>query len=457
MTPLKILVIDDEKLIRWSFEKQLTAKGYKVFTAESGREGLELFEKYYPDLVFVDNRLPEMLGLEVIREIKATDDDVVIVFMTAYGSIETAVEAMKLGAFEYIKKPFSFDEIHIIIENVISKININKEIRLLRRQQSDKFTFDDIVCESSDIKRIISISKKIAKTETTTILLLGESGTGKDIFARSIHNESNRKDGPFVTINCSALPETLLESELFGHEKGAFTDAKSLKKGLFEIAENGTVFLDEIGEINLATQVKLLGVLENRNVRRLGGTRDIPVNARIIAATNKDLLKSVEEKTFREDLYYRLKVFQITIPPLRDRKNDIPALANHFIRLFNSQFGKRVQPIDEKVIQALIQYNWPGNVRELRNVMERAVILESNNTISIKDLPREIRDLKSGIEQGKDEYDFKLPEQGISLYELEKQVIAQALRKTNYNQTRASKLLGISRDTLRYKQKKYGI
>ncbi len=457
MTPLKILVIDDEKLIRWSFEKQLTAKGYKVFTAESGREGLALFEKYYPDLVFVDNRLPEMLGLEVIREIKATDDDVVIVFMTAYGSIETAVEAMKLGAFEYIKKPFSFDEIHIIIENVISKININKEIRLLRRQQSDKFTFDDIVCESSDIKRIISISKKIAKTETTTILLLGESGTGKDIFARSIHNESNRKDGPFVTINCSALPETLLESELFGHEKGAFTDAKSLKKGLFEIAENGTVFLDEIGEINLATQVKLLGVLENRNVRRLGGTRDIPVNARIIAATNKDLLKSVEEKTFREDLYYRLKVFQITIPPLRDRKNDIPALANHFIRLFNSQFGKRVQPIDEKVIQALLQYNWPGNVRELRNVMERAVILESNNTISIKDLPREIRDLKLSIEQGSNAYDFKLPEQGISLYELEKQVIAQALQKTNYNQTRASKLLGISRDTLRYKQKKYGI
>ena len=248
-----------------------------------------------------------------------------------------------------------------------------------------------------------------------------------------------------------------MESELFGHEKGAFTDAKSLKKGLFEIAENGTVFLDEIGEINLATQVKLLGVLENRNVRRLGGTRDIPVNARIIAATNKDLLKSVEEKTFREDLYYRLKVFQITIPPLRDRKNDIPALANHFIRLFNSQFGKRVQPIDEKVVQALIQYNWPGNVRELRNVMERAVILESNNTISIKDLPREIRDLKSSIEQGSDEYDFKLPEQGISLYELEKQVIAQALQKTNYNQTRASKLLGISRDTLRYKQKKYGI
>ncbi len=457
MTPLKILVIDDEKLIRWSFEKQLSSKGHKVYTAESGREGLNLFEKYYPDLVFVDNRLPEMLGLEVIKEIKAIDEDVVIVFMTAYGSIETAVEAMKLGAFEYIKKPFSFDEIHIIIENVVSKININKEIRLLRRQQSDKFTFDDIVCESSDIKRIINISKKIAKTETTTILLLGESGTGKDIFARSIHNESNRKDKPFVTINCSALPETLLESELFGHEKGAFTDAKNMKKGLFEIAENGTVFLDEIGEINLATQVKLLGVLENRNVRRLGGTRDIPVNARIIAATNKDLLKSVEEKTFREDLYYRLKVFQITIPPLRERKEDVPSLANHFIRLFNSQFGKRVQPIDEKVIQALVQYNWPGNVRELRNVMERAVILESNNKISIKDLPREIRDLKPVTEHGNNTYNFKLPEQGISLYELEKQVIEQALEKTNYNQTRASKLLGISRDTLRYKQKKYGI
>jgi len=457
MAPLKILVIDDEKLIRWSFEKQLKAKGHKVFTAENGIEGIKLFEKHYPNLVFVDNRLPKMLGLEVIRELKAIDDDVIIVFMTAYGSIETAVEAMKLGAFEYIKKPFSFEEIHIIIENVKKKININKEIRLLRRQQSDKFTFEDIVCESPHIRRIISISKKIAKTETTTILLLGESGTGKDIFARSIHNESNRKDGPFVTINCSALPETLLESELFGHEKGAFTDAKTMKKGLFEIAENGTVFLDEIGEINQATQVKLLGVLENRNVRRLGGTRDIPVNARIIAATNKDLLKSVEEKTFREDLYYRLKVFQITIPPLRERKEDVPALANHFIRLFNSQFGKKVKYIDDKLKDVLMQYNWPGNVRELRNVMERAIILESNNTISIKDLPREIRDIKPTIDLANNTYNFELPEQGISLYELEKQVIIQALQKTNNNQTQAAKLLGISRDTLRYKQKKYNI
>ena len=244
MKALKILVIDDEKLIRWSFEKQLNPKGHKVYTAETGEEGIILFEQHYPDLVFVDNRLPKMLGLEVISKIKSIDEDVIIVFMTAYGSIEMAVDAMKLGAFEYINKPFSFDEINFVIENVKKKININKEIQLLRRQQSDKLTFSDIVCESGKIKDIINLSKKIANTETTTILLLGESGTGKDVFARAIHNGSSRKDRSFVTINCSALPETLLESELFGYEKGAFTDAKTLKKGLFEIAEGGTVFLD---------------------------------------------------------------------------------------------------------------------------------------------------------------------------------------------------------------------
>jgi len=448
MTPLKILVIDDEKLIRWSFEKQLNSKGHKVFTAETGEEGISLFEQHYPDVVFVDNRLPKMQGLEVISRIKSIDEDIILVFMTAFGSIEMAVEAMKLGAIEYINKPFSFDEIHIIIDNVKKKININKEIQLLRRQQSDKLTFDDIVCQSGKIKKIINLSKKIARTETTTILLLGESGTGKDVFARAIHNDSNRKDKPFVTINCSSLPETLLESELFGYEKGAFTDAKKLKKGLFEIAENGTVFLDEIGEIKLATQVKLLGVLEDRYIRRLGGTG-------VIAATNKDILGSVADKTFREDLYYRLKVFQITIPPLRARKDDVPVLIDHFIELFNLQFGKKVRRVESEAKQILMQYNWQGNVRELRNVMERAIILETNSTLCVKDLPGEIRNIQPTPVVVNNTYNFELPEEGISLKELEKQVILQALQKANNNQTKASKLLGISRDTLRYKQKKY--
>ncbi|MBN2755907.1 MAG: sigma-54-dependent Fis family transcriptional regulator [Bacteroidales bacterium] len=455
MKPLRILFIDDEKLIRWSFEKQLSSKGHKVFTAETGEEGLKLFELHYPDVIFVDNRLPKMQELEVISKIKSIDDEIIIVFMTAYGSIEMAVEAMKLGAFEYINKPFSFEEINIIIDNIKNKININKEIQILKRQQNDKLTFKDIVCQSKKIKDIINLSKKIAKTESTTILLLGESLSGKDVFARSIHNESNRNEKPFVTINCSSLPETLLESELFGYEKGAFTDAKKLKKGLFEIAENGTVFLDEIGEINISTQVKLLGVLENRYVRRLGGTVDIPVNVRIIAATNKDILKSIADKTFREDLYYRLKVFQITLPPLRERKEDVPLLIDYFIELFNSQFGKKVKSIEPEAKKALMQYNWPGNIRELRNVIERAIILETNNTLYLNDLPGEISNVKQTSTIVHNKYNFELPNEGISLYELEKQLIIKALQKSDNNQTKASKLLGISRDTLRYKQKKY--
>ncbi|MEN8229897.1 MAG: sigma-54 dependent transcriptional regulator, partial [Bacteroidota bacterium] len=337
---LKILVIDDEKLIRWSFEKNLGSKGHKIFTAETGEEGLKIFDNYFPDLVFVDNHLPGMKGLDIITKIKEISEDTIIVFMTAYETVDVAIEAMKKGAFEYIRKPFSFEEIYVIVDNILEKINIKNELLLLHRQQKDEITFDHIIHQSTIMKQIIQVSKKIAQTDATTILLLGESGTGKDIFARAIHNESNRKTKPFVTINCSSLPDTLLESELFGHEKGAFTDAKNLKKGLFEIADGGTVFLDEIGELNQATQVKLLGVLENRTILRLGSTREIPVDIRIIAATNKNLKASIEDKTFREDLYYRLQVFQIEIPSLCERRDDIPLLLDYFIALFNDMFGK---------------------------------------------------------------------------------------------------------------------
>ena len=397
MKLLKILVIDDEKLIRWSFEKQFSSKGYKVITAESGEEGIQLFETHYPDIVFIDNKLPKMGGLEVISKIKSIDEDVAIIFMTSYGSIDTAVKAMKLGAIEYVNKPFSFEEIDIIIENIKKNKNIVNEIQLLKRQQKEKITFDKIIGESSAIKQIIQVAQRIARSETSTILLLGESGTGKDLFARAIHNESTRSNRPFVTINCSTFPETLLESEIFGHEKGAFTDANKLKKGLFEIAEGGTVFLDEIGEINLPTQVKLLSVLENRIIRRLGGTVDIPVDIRIISATNKELKKSIEQKTFREDLYYRLKVFQIDLPPLRERKEDIPQLTQHYINQFNIQFRKNVRNIHPDAEKLLIHYEWPGNIRELRNVIERAILLENSTSIQIESLPSEIKNASALI------------------------------------------------------------
>lgn len=460
MQALKILVIDDEQLIRWSFEKKLRAHGFAVLTAESGEEGLGLFESQLPDIAFVDNKLPGIQGLEVISRMRAMNDETIIVFMTAYGSIDTAVKAMKLGAQEYVNKPFSFKEIYAIIEGIKAKISINNEVQLLRRQQTDRVTFDHIIGRSAEIRRIIQLSGKIANINSTTVLLLGESGTGKDLFARAIHNESSRKNKPFVTINCASLPETLLESELFGHEQGAFTDAKKLKKGLFEMAEGGTVFLDEIGEVNLVTQVKLLGVIENRVIRRLSGTSDIPVDIRIIAATNKDLKRSIEEKSFREDLFYRLTVFQITIPPLRERPDDIPLLADHFLSYFNSQFRKNIKQIDPDAKSFLRTYQWPGNIRELRNVIERAVILESGETILVESLPAEIIRLSRPKPDAIPELNIPLsalPEEGNSLYDLEKNAIIAALSKVNQNQTQAAKLLGITRDTLRYKIKKYSL
>jgi len=471
MKQLKILIIEDEKLIRWSLEKHLTSVGYIVFSSESGEDGIKLFMANRPDIIFLDNKLPGMQGLDVILKLKSLDDEINIVFMTAYGSIDTAVTAMKAGATEYVNKPFAFEEIDVILDSIEAKISINREIQVLRRQQKDIITFDHILGETAAFRQIIQLSKKIAKTETTTILLLGESGTGKDLFAYAIHNESTRIKKPFVTINCSSLPETLLESELFGHEKGAFTDARQLKKGLFEIAEGGTVFLDEIGEINTATQIKLLGVLENRVVRRLGGTVNIPVDIRIIAATNRDLKKAVDEKLFREDLYYRLKVFQLMLPPLRERAEDIPIIAEYFMRYYNHQFQKNITKIDDSVNHLLMKYNWPGNIRELRNVIERAVILETMNTLQAESLPVEIGyldekdsfsaknsdDMPLLMDNSELPFEIKIPSHGFSLYEVEKQIIKQVLQKTENNQTQTSKLLRITRDTLRYKMKKYNL
>jgi DNA-binding NtrC family response regulator len=469
MKQLKILIIEDEKLIRWSLEKHLSSAGYKVITAETGEEGIKLFESHHPEIVFTDNKLPQMQGLEVIHKIKSLDADTAIVFMTAFGSIDTAVSAMKAGASEYVNKPFTFEEVDVILHAIRQNLEITREVHVLRRQQKETVTFDHIVGESPVLKQIIQLAKKIARTQTTTILLLGESGTGKDLFARAIHAESAQNNKPFVTINCASLPETLLESELFGYEKGAFTDAKQQKKGLFEIADGGTVFLDEIGEINLSTQIKLLGVLENRVIRRVGGTANIPVEIRIIAATNKDLKKAVDEKLFREDLYYRLKVFQITLPPLREHREDVPLLANYFIKYYNNQFKKSISGIHKAAIGLLTNYNWPGNIRELRNVMERAVILENLTELQADSLPGEIVHLNGHSEASKVDaaeghspggkpvslFDIEIPEGGLSLSGLEKQVIKQALEMAENNQTKASKLLKISRDTLRYKIKKY--
>jgi DNA-binding NtrC family response regulator len=460
MKALKILVVDDEQLIRWSFEKQLSSRGYKVLSAADGEAGIKLFELNDPEIVFLDNKLPGIQGLDVIPRLKSLRDDTNIIFMTAYGSIDTAVNAMKLGAVDYINKPFNFQEIFTIIDNIKTKITLTNEVQLLRRQQKDKVTFDSIVGHSSVMKGIIQLAKKIARTSTTNVLLLGESGTGKDLIAKAIHQESERSEKPFVTISCSSLPDTLLESELFGHEQGAFTDAKKQKKGLFEVADGGTVFLDEIGEMNLPTQVKLLGVLESRTIRRLGGSKDIPVDIRIIAATNKDLPKAILDKSFREDLYYRLKVFQIVLPPLHDHAEDIPFLTDYFIGHFNRQFRKCIKSAGDEVKNLLMNYKWPGNIRELKNVIERAVILESDKILNPESLPQEIAGSETGNgDKVKSNGGIAVPivslEGNVSLYDVEKQTIVTALNLENYNQTRTAKRLGITRDTLRYKMKKY--
>lgn len=460
--PLKILVIDDEKLICWSFEKKLTEKGYSVITAESGEEGLIRFEEHFPEIVFLDNHLPGIHGLELIHKLKAINEDSNIIFMTAYESVDVAIEAIRAGAVEYMRKPFVFEEIFVLISKIEEQINIKKELMLLRRQQKEEFNFDNIIHKSSLTKQAIQMARKISNTEATTILLLGESGTGKDIFARAIHNESSRKSMPFITVNCSSLPDTLLESELFGHEKGAFTDAKTMKKGFFEIAEGGTVFLDEIGEINHTTQVKLLGILENRIIRRLGGTKDIRVDIRVIAATNKNLKELIEDKLFREDLYYRLKIFEITLPPLRKRKEDVIPLLYYFLDYFNKMFSKKISGFNQKVLNVLNEYNWPGNVRELRNVVERAVILESSDSLNFASMPSDILDFyndeqiqTSSLNRSTNLINF--PDEGISLDALEMEALKIALEKVNFNQTKAAQLLRISRDTLRYKKKKYNL
>lgn len=457
MKKLKILVIDDEELIRWAFEKKLKKNGFDVKTVSNGEKGLTLAGKYYPDIIFVDNKLPGISGLNVLKKIKDMLPSTSIVFMTAYGTIETAVKAIKYGAIEFIQKPFKFEEIEVIVNKIEERIQTENEIHLLRREQ-ENLTFNHIIGNSMVIHQVINDAAKIAKSRADTILILGESGTGKDLLAKAIHNESERKNKPFVTINCSSFPETLLESELFGHEKGAFTDAKAQKKGLFEIADGGTVFLDEIGEISSQVQVKLLNIIENKIVRRLGSTQSNSIDVRIIAATNKNLEGSIEEKLFRDDLYYRLKIFQINLPTLRDHKEDIPLLIEYYIQFFNKKFNRKIKGINKKAESLLLNYNWPGNVRELRNVLERAIILENDDFIQTESLPGEIRNGKAkAVDIKKVDDWFFISDEGFKIEDIEKSIITKTLQFTKNNQSKAARMMGLNRDKLRYKLKKYGI
>lgn len=450
----KILIVDDEHLIRWSLEQNLKKQGYDIITAGSGEDGLRLVKEQQPDLVLLDIQLPGISGIEVLEKVKEFDEDVIVVMLTAHGGLETAVNAMRLGAHDYVSKPFNLDELSIVIKKALENNDLKREVARLRTET--KKTVPNIVGSSKQTNYLLGVLDKVARSEASTVLVQGESGTGKELVAKWIHYSSNRAEKPFIAINCAAVPATLLESELFGHEKGAFTDAKATKKGLFELADGGTVFLDEIGDMEMGMQAKLLRFLEDRSFRRIGGGRLYTVDVRIISATNKDLQKSIEEKSFRNDLYYRLQVIPITLTPLRERREDILALASHFVELYNRDFNKKVAGISREAERLLLDYNWPGNVRELKNVIERAIILGNDEGLMLDRFPLETG--AGAVSDGEPAapVSFRLPPEGIDIEEVEKELIRQALEISDWNQSKAAKKLNLGIDAFRYRMKKFG-
>jgi DNA-binding NtrC family response regulator len=447
----KILVVDDEKMIRWSLGEALRGWGYEPIEAETATAGLNAFEAETPAAILLDINLPDGSGLDVLRKIRHRQSDAVVIMITANVLVDETIAALRGGAYDFIGKPINLEELHVAIRNGIEASSLRKEVTQYRRERAQQFSFDQIIGTSPAMREMLAMARKVAESEVSSVLLQGESGTGKDLVAKAIHYQSNRSDGPFIAINCAAIPATLIESELFGYEKGAFTDAKARKEGMFEQAEGGTLLLDEIGELELSLQAKLLRVLEEGAFRRVGGLKDIPFDARIIAASNRDLRAESEAGHFRLDLYYRLSVIQIDIPSLRERGDDVIQLAEYYIESFGKRLNKTVRGIEEDVAAAFRHYHWPGNVRELRNVIERALILEDDDVITTKYVPR---NLGAGPNRSEANEIFRLPPAGASLEQVEMSLVRQAIDRSGGNQTRAAELLGISRDQLRYRLKK---
>jgi len=448
----KVLLVDEDRLLCSSLAFQLTERDYEVASLYSGQGVLELLAEETPDLLLLEQGMADMDVLEVLRQAKKLDEDLNVILMTASDAPDVAVQALRLGAFECLRKPINTDELVLVVERALETGQLKREVAQLRSERPGRFSIDDIIGRSRDMKQVLAMVRKIARSEAGTVFIQGESGTGKELVAKAIHCESPRANQPFMAINCAAVPEALLESEIMGHERGAFTDAKVLRKGLFEMADGGSVFLDEIGDMPLAMQAKLLRVLEERSFRRVGGTRDIRVDVRIISATNRDLQKAMEEKTFRNDLYYRIGVIPILLPPLRERREDIIPLAEHFIALFNREFGKKVRGISRMAEKILTEYDWPGNIRELKNVIERSVILECEDTLLVENLPAELIDRTVGRSGP---LNFRLPAEGIDIEDVERELIRQALEMADGNQSQAARLLNLGIDALRYRMKKF--
>jgi DNA-binding NtrC family response regulator len=443
MKKVKILVVDDEAIVRDSLGDWLKDADYQVFTAESGPEALNVIEKEKPVIMIADLVMPGMDGIELMKRAKARQPGIEVIIITAYASIPTAITAMKEGAYDYIEKPFCPERTELLVKKLAEHHELIEENLTLRQRLEDRYRFENIITKSPKMQRLIELIKIVGKS-TATVLITGESGTGKELVARAIHSQSSRHNKPFIAVSCAALPESLLESELFGHEKGSFTGAYTQKKGKFEFANGGTIFLDEVGEMSANIQVHLLRVLEEKEFTRVGGNEPIRVDVRVISATNKDLRKAIEKQEFREDLYYRLNVVNIELPPLRERKEDVPLLAEHFLNKFAADNRKEVTGFSPDAMEFLLDYDWPGNVRELENAIERAVILAKDSLIIVADLPQENLSL------------VRLSSTGKNLKEVEKNHVLNVLRKTGGNYSEAARILGISRMTLYNKAKEYG-
>ncbi len=447
MENYSILIVDDEKNILKVVSLTLRDSGYRVDTAPSAEVALEKFNQNRYDLLITDLKLPGMTGIDLLDRIRYINPDLPVIMITAFGSIENAVAAMKKGAFNYLTKPINPDELLAVIKAALEKYELKRENITLRSALKEKYTFSNIIGKSPAMQDVFDMVRMVSKTQSN-ILIIGESGTGKELVARAIHVDSDRAGGPFITIDCATIPAEIMESELFGHEKGAFTGAHEKKTGLLEHANNGTVFLDEIGDLDLNLQKKLLRFLQERDILRVGGAVRIKLNVRIIAATNKDLDQELLHKNFREDLYYRLNVVTIKMPPLRERRDDIPLLANHFLEKLDQVEGKMIKGLEESVLNAFLAYDWPGNVRELQNIVERAYILCPNITISPKYLPAKLQDKAAPDRVNFDE---------MNLLETEKRLVIKALNNTDWNQSKAADVLGISRKQLRTKMKNLGL
>ncbi len=450
MSKPRILIIEDDVDIVLVLRLKLESEGYEAHHAANAKQGWEKIITGEFGAILLDHNLPDRKGVELLEQISHAYPELPVIFMTAFSSVPLAVKAMRVGAFDYLTKPFNLDEVQIVLRKAIEMKALRHEVNQIRQQNRDTFDFSKIIGRGPRMHELLEMCRTVAESEASSILITGESGTGKNLIAQAIHYNSRRANWPFMTITCTALPEQLLESELFGHEKGAFTDAKERKRGLFEMGNGGTIFLDEIGDLPLQLQAKLLGALESRSFRRVGSLQDIAIDARFIAATNQHLKERIAEKAFRGDLFYRLNVIQLEVPALRDRREDIPDLVTYYQGYFNKRRRRPIQGMSDEALDALIGYDWPGNVRELRNVIERAMILCKTDSITMVDLPREVAHHTPGTPC---HATFVLPHEGIDLEEVEKDLLRQALERTDGNQTRAAQLLGLSRDKMRYRVK----